>query len=136
MTVSHEYAYRKRHTEASTIDVEDTVLVRQEKRNKLTTQLKQTPYTVINRKGSEVRTSRRNNHIVSSHNKKFQSRNVLTQILTMTFKFNANILTLDTDKQIKMKMCNQHKSTQNRQNKMPTRQPNSPRPMEESSLTK
>ena len=51
----------------------DTVLVRQEKQNKLTAQFNRTPYTVINRKGSEVTARRRNNHIVRrnvSHFKK------------------------------------------------------------------
>ena len=37
--------YNKQY--ASTIDVGDKVLVRQEKQNKLTTQFNQTPYTVI-----------------------------------------------------------------------------------------
>ena len=59
-----QYADRKRHTKPSAIDVGDTVLVRQEKQNKLTTQFNQTPYTVINRKGSEVTARSRNNHIV------------------------------------------------------------------------
>ena len=64
---------RKRHTKPRTINVGDTVLVRQEKQNKLTTQFNQTPYTVINRKGSEVTAKSRNNHIVrrnASHFKK------------------------------------------------------------------
>ena len=50
----------------------DTVLVRQEKQNKLTTQFNQTLYTVIN-KGSEVTAMSRNNHTVRrnvSHVKK------------------------------------------------------------------
>ena len=68
-----QYADRKRHTKPSTIDVGDTVLVRQEKQNKLTTKFNQTPYTVINWKGSEVTARSRNNHIVRrnvSHCKK------------------------------------------------------------------
>ena len=51
----------------------DTVLVRQEKQNTFTTKFNQTPYTVINRKGSEVTARKRNNHIVRrnvSHFKK------------------------------------------------------------------
>ena len=86
-----QYADRKRHAKQSTIDVEYTVLVRQEKQNKLTTQFNQTWYTVINRKGSEVTTRSRNNHIVRrniSHFKKFQGQNSFTRTLTMTFKFN------------------------------------------------
>ena len=48
-----QYGGRKRHTKPSTIDMGDTVLVRQQKQNKLTTQFNQTLYTVINRKGAE-----------------------------------------------------------------------------------
>ena len=67
-----QYADRKRHTKLSTIDMGDTVVVRQEKQNKLTTQFNQTPYTVINRNGSEVTERSRNNHIVKrkSHTSK------------------------------------------------------------------
>ena len=59
-----QYADRKRHTKPSTIDMGDTVLVRQEKQNKFTTKFNQTPYTVINQKGSEVTARSKNNHIV------------------------------------------------------------------------
>ena len=104
---------RKRHSKPSTIDVGDTVLVRQEKLNKLTTKFNQTPYTVINRKGSEVTARNRNNHIVRSnvsHFKKFKGRNSLTRTLTTTFKFNPDISTRETDNHMKMKMYNQHNS--------------------------
>ena len=40
-----QYADRKKHTKPSTIDMGDTVPVRQIKQNKLTTQFNQTPYT-------------------------------------------------------------------------------------------
>ena len=90
-----QYADRKKHTKPSTIvDVGDTVLTRQEKQSKLTTKFNQTPYTVINRKGSEVTARSRNNHMVRrnvSHFKKFQGRNSLTWTLTTTFKFNPDI---------------------------------------------
>ena len=68
-----QYADRKRHTKPRTIDVGDTVLVRQEKKNKLTTQFNQTLYTIINRTGSEVTARSRNNQLVRrnvSHFKK------------------------------------------------------------------
>ena len=45
----------------------ETVLVRQEKQHKLTIQFNQTPYTVINKKGSEVKARSRNNHIGRRH---------------------------------------------------------------------
>ena len=46
-----QYADRKRHTKPSNIDVGDRVPVRQDKQ---TIKFSQTPYTVINRKRSEV----------------------------------------------------------------------------------
>ena len=74
----------------------DTVLVRQGKQNNLTTKFSQIPYTVINRKGSDETARSRNNHLFIT--------------LTMTFKFNPDILTLGTDNHMKMRMCNQHNS--------------------------
>ena len=52
-----QYADRKKLTEPSTVDVGETVLV-------LTTRFNQTPYTVTNRKRSEVMARSRNNHTV------------------------------------------------------------------------
>ena len=90
----------------------ETVLVRQEKQNKFTTKFNQTLYTVINQKGSEVTARNRNNHIVRrnvSHLKKIPRPERLTRTLTMTFKFNLDILTLHTDNHMKQ-MGNQHNS--------------------------
>ena len=49
-----EYADKRRNAKESTIEIGDTVLVKQTKQNKLTTRFNKTPYTVINRKGTKV----------------------------------------------------------------------------------
>ena len=49
-----EYADKKRHAKESTIQVGDTVLVRQYKQNKLTTTFNKVPYIVVSRKGTKV----------------------------------------------------------------------------------
>ena len=49
-----EYADKRRNAKESTIEIGDTVLVKQIKQNKLTTRFNKTPYTVINRKGTKV----------------------------------------------------------------------------------
>ena len=49
-----EYADKRRHAKESTIQVGDTVLVRQYKQNKLTTTFNKVPYIVVSRKGTKV----------------------------------------------------------------------------------
>ena len=46
-----EYADKKRHARPSDIAVGDTVLVKEEKENKLSTRFKTRPYIVISRQG-------------------------------------------------------------------------------------
>ena len=101
-----QYADRKSHTKLSTIDVGGTVLVRQEKQNKFTTKFKQTPYTVINRKGSEVTARSRNNHIVRRNVSHFKKIPRSEQFDSDTDD-DPDILTLDTDNHMEQ-MGNQH----------------------------
>ena len=49
-----EYTDKRRHAKESTIQIGDTVLVKQYKENKLTTRFNKTPYIVIDRKGTKV----------------------------------------------------------------------------------
>ena len=49
-----EYTDKRRHAKESTIQIGDTVLVKQYKQNKLTTRFNKTPYIVIDRKGTKV----------------------------------------------------------------------------------
>ena len=49
-----EYTDKRRHAKESTIQIGDTVLVKQYKQNKLTTRFNKTPYFVIDRKGMKV----------------------------------------------------------------------------------
>ena len=59
-----EYADKRRHAKKSTIEIGDTLLVKQIKQNKLTTRFNKTPYTVINRKVTKV-TAENSKHCIT-----------------------------------------------------------------------
>eukprot|EP00795_Rhopilema_esculentum_P004247 gene4247-20438_t len=50
------YANKRRKARKSNLQVGDTVLVRQQKKDKLTTRFSKTPYKVVNRKGTQITT--------------------------------------------------------------------------------
>ena len=71
-----EYADHRRHVKKSDIAIGDYVLVRQEKRNKLTTNFNPAPYKVIKRTGVEITAQRNNGHRITrnvSHFKKVKN---------------------------------------------------------------
>eukprot|EP00795_Rhopilema_esculentum_P017443 gene17443-9047_t len=55
------YANKRRKARKSNLQVGDTVLVRQQKRDKLTTRFSKTQYKVVNRKGTQI-TAEDSNH--------------------------------------------------------------------------
>eukprot|EP00795_Rhopilema_esculentum_P010289 gene10289-18987_t len=55
------YANKRRKAKKSNLQVGDTVLVRQQKRDKLTTRFSKTQYKVVNRKGTQI-TAEDSNH--------------------------------------------------------------------------
>jgi len=70
--------YQKRKAKYSTINVGDRVLVKQEKRNKLSTRFSTTPYTVISRTGTKITAQNNQNCTITrnvSHFKKIVPRN-------------------------------------------------------------
>ena len=68
-TYQKVYVDQRRKAKYSPINVGDRVLVKQEKRNKLSTRFSTTPYTVISRTGTKI-TARNNHRITPSHFKK------------------------------------------------------------------
>ena len=73
-TYHKEYADNRRNAKESTITVGDRVLVKQIRRNKLTSRFSHTPYIVISRKGSRVTAKNKHGHYITrniSHFKRF-----------------------------------------------------------------
>ena len=66
-----EYADKKRHARPSDIAVGDTVLVKQDKKNKLSTRFNTTPYIVISRQGSKV-TAENDTHCITRNVSSFK----------------------------------------------------------------
>ncbi len=58
-----EYADKRRNAKESEIKVGDTVLVKQQKQNKLTTRFSKTPYVVVSRTGTKVTAENANHRI-------------------------------------------------------------------------
>ncbi|XP_065067526.1 uncharacterized protein K02A2.6-like [Rhopilema esculentum] len=74
-----QYADNRRNATKSTIIVGDTVIVKQQRRNKLSTRFNETPYTVISRKGTRVVAENGKGHRITrnvSHFKKFNADKV------------------------------------------------------------
>jgi len=72
------YVDQRRKAKYSTINVGDRVLVKQEKRNKLSTRFSTTPYTVISRTGTKITAQNNQNCTITrnvSHFKKIVPRN-------------------------------------------------------------
>lgn len=65
------YADKRRNTQSSRISVGDTVLVRQPKKNKLSTPFDPRPYTVTKQNGSMF-TARRGNHVITRNASHFK----------------------------------------------------------------
>ena len=59
------YSDKRRHAKKSSIRIGDSVLIRQEKRNKLTANFNSQPYTVISRKKSEITATNKHGHTVT-----------------------------------------------------------------------
>ena len=73
-TYHKEYTDNRRNAKESTITVGDRVLVKQIRRNKLTSRFSHTPYIVISRKGSRVTAKNKHGHYITrniSHFKRF-----------------------------------------------------------------
>ena len=73
-----QYADKRRNAKGSTIADGDKKLVKQIRRNKLTSRLSHTPYTVISRKGSRVTAKNKHGHYITrnvSHFKRFAGNN-------------------------------------------------------------
>ena len=66
------YANKRRKARKSNIQVGDTVLVRQQKRDKLTTRFSKTPYKVVNRKGTQITAEDSNQHRVTRNVSSFK----------------------------------------------------------------
>ncbi|CAB4026668.1 Retrovirus-related Pol poly [Paramuricea clavata] len=62
--LNREYANQRRNTRKSDLQVGDYVLVRQEKKNKLTANFNHKPYKVIKKTGSEILAQSKDGHIV------------------------------------------------------------------------
>ena len=60
-----QYADKRRHVKESKIEVGDSVLVRQERRNKLTANFNETPYTVTYRNKSRVTAQNKDGHMIT-----------------------------------------------------------------------
>ena len=69
---SYQETYANKHRKArkSNLQVRDTVLVRQQKRDELTTRFSKTPYKVVNRKGTQI-TAADSNHCRVTRNVSF-----------------------------------------------------------------
>ena len=59
-----QYADKRRHAKKSPIKIGDSVLIRQEKRNKLTANFNNQPYTVTSRKNCEITAANKDGHTV------------------------------------------------------------------------
>ena len=59
------YSDKRRHAKKSSIRIGDSVLIRQEKRNKLTANFNSQPYTVTSRKKSEITATSKHGHTVT-----------------------------------------------------------------------
>ena len=66
------YADKKRHTKKSDIKIGDSVLVRQEKRNKLTPRFNPEPYTVTQRHNARVTARSKNGHTITRNASHFK----------------------------------------------------------------
>ena len=76
-----EYANQRRNAKESSITVGDTVLVKQQRRNKLTSRFNKTPYLVVERKGTQITAENSQKHRVTrniSHFKRFNNSTVRT----------------------------------------------------------
>ena len=66
------YADNRRNTRNSNIQVGDTVLIKQQRRNKFTTPFNANPYQVISKNGTMI-TAQRGNHVITRNNTFFNS---------------------------------------------------------------
>ncbi len=76
-----EYANQRRNAKESSITVGDTVLVKKQRRNKLTSRFNKTPYLVVERKGTQITAENSQKHRVTrniSHFKRFNNFSVRT----------------------------------------------------------
>ena len=72
---NREYANQRRNTRKSDLQVGDYVLVRQEKKNKLTANFNHKPYKVIKKTGSEILAQSKDGHIVKRNVSHFKRIN-------------------------------------------------------------
>ncbi|CAB3991864.1 Retrovirus-related Pol poly from transposon [Paramuricea clavata] len=72
---NREYANQRRNTRKSDLQVGDYVLVRQEKKNKLTANFNHKPYEVIKKTGSEILAQSKDGHIVKRNVSHFKRIN-------------------------------------------------------------
>ncbi|CAB4045072.1 Transposon Tf2-9 poly [Paramuricea clavata] len=72
---NREYANQRRNTRKSDLQVGDYVLVRQEKKNKLTANFNHKPYKVIKKTGSEMLAQSKDGHIVKRNVSHFKRIN-------------------------------------------------------------
>eukprot|EP00794_Sanderia_malayensis_P005113 gene5112-biopygen4171 len=76
-TYQKDYADRRRHAKESSITIGDSVLVKQMKKNKLTSRFNKTPYIVIERKGTQV-TAENATHQITRNVSHFKKVNIPT----------------------------------------------------------
>ncbi|XP_065067305.1 uncharacterized protein K02A2.6-like [Rhopilema esculentum] len=77
-----KYANQRRNAKESSIAVGDTVLVKQQRRNKITSRFNKTPYLVVERKGTQVTAENSQKHRVTrnvSHFKRFNNSVIRTE---------------------------------------------------------
>ena len=65
LSYNKRYSDKRRHAKKSSIRIRDTILIRQEKRNKLTANLNSQPYTVISRRKGEIKATNKRGHTVT-----------------------------------------------------------------------
>ncbi|CAB4027669.1 uncharacterized protein K02A2.6-like [Paramuricea clavata] len=73
---NREYANQRRNTRKSDLQVGDYVLVRQEKKNKLTANFNHKPYKVIKKTGSEILAQSKDGHIAKRNVSHFKRINI------------------------------------------------------------